>query len=184
MADEESTEQTKSTDGEGEHPSKDNSLEDDFEDLKDEYEELENQLKRTHADFQNYKKRVQRRKDERQTQAIRSLVEDLLPYLDNQELTLDEADDYESLRESIELNHEQLLDILNDHGLEPIKTDGKFDPKRHEATLTRDTNDETKHNHVIDELRRGYKLGDNVIRHAQVSIAQHNESASEEETNE
>jgi molecular chaperone GrpE len=166
------------------------SLEDDFEELQDEYEQLQNQLKRTHADFQNYKKRVHRRKEQRQQQAVRSLVEDLLPYLDNQDLTLQEADDYESLRESVELNHDQLLNVLNDHGLTVIDTNGQFDPQRHEATLTKQTNDESKHNHVVDELRKGYKLGDTVIRHAQVSIAQyqdndntndqHNESSKEE----
>ena len=167
--------------------SDENSLEDDFEALQDEYEQLQGQLKRTHADFQNYKKRVEQRREHRKTQAIRSLIEDLLPYLDNQDLALKEADDYESLKESIELNHDQLHDILNDHGLTTINTDGSFDPQQHEATLTRDTNNEDEHNHVIDELRKGYKLGDNVIRHAQVTIAQYNEptnESSKEEHNE
>jgi molecular chaperone GrpE len=183
----EQTDQTKANDNEEDEENK--SLEDDFNELQEEYEELENQLKRTHADFQNYKKRVQRRKEQRQRQAIRSLIEDLLPYLDNQELTLNEANDYESLRESVELNHDQLLNILEDHGLQDIQTTGRFDPQRHEATLTKDTDDEDKHNHIINELRKGYKLGDHVLRHAQVSIARHNNddtntSTSKEETNE
>ena len=185
----EQTDQTKANDNEEDEENK--SLEDDFNELQQEYEELENQLRRTHADFQNYKKRVQRRKEQRQQQAIRSLIEDLLPYLDNQELTLNEANDYESLRESVELNHDQLLNILEDHGLQDIQTTGRFDPQRHEATLTKDTDDEDKHNHIINELRKGYKLGDHVLRHAQVSIARHNNDTdtnestqSKEETNE
>lgn len=182
MADD--TEQSNSSQDTKEDQGKDDSIEDDFEALQQEYEELEEKLKRTHADFQNYKKRVKRRREQRENQAIRSLVNDLLPYLDNQELTLQEADDYESLRESVELNHNQLLDILQDHGLQEIDTDGAFNPALHEATLTKQTNDESKHNHVVDELRKGYKLDDNVLRHAQVTIAQYQEQAKETTTNE
>lgn len=150
-------------------------LDKDLDELQSEYKDLKATLQRTHADFQNYKKRVQERQETQKKQVLRSLMKDLLPYLDNQELLLNQEADAETLRESLANNQDQLLDILKDYGLEPIPEQKGFDPSIHEAVLTEPVEDEEKHNTVQSHLRTGYKLGEHILRHEQVKIARHEE---------
>ena len=134
--------------------------------------ELKDLLLRKAADFENYKKRIERERSEVTRFAAAGLVDDLLPVLDNFEhaLKADEADggDY---RKGVEMIFRQLLDVLNRHGLEPIPSAGRqFDPEVHEAVYHEPVAGQEE-GVVLEEIQRGYKLGGRVLRPAKVKVA-------------
>jgi len=129
-------------------------------------------LKRLKAEFENYRKRMVREQTGMIERASASVVERLLPILDNFELALMAADrtkDYESMVRGVEMVYGELLEVLKREGLERIESLNKpFDPELHEAVMHAEgEGDEIV---VLDEMRPGYKLGGRVIRPAMVKV--------------
>jgi molecular chaperone GrpE len=136
---------------------------------------LYDQLLRRQAEFENYRKRVERERMESHHKARADLLVELLPVLDNFERALASLQtsgaDAAGLRHGVELIHRQFKDALTKFGLQPVEALGQtFDPHLHEA-VTIEPTDEHKENTVIEEFERGYKLGDRLLRPAKVKVA-------------
>ena len=136
---------------------------------------LYDQLLRRQAEFENYRKRVERERTEDRHKARADLLVELLPVMDNFERALTSLQgsgaDAAGLRHGVELIHRQLKDALTKFGLQPVEALGQtFDPHLHEA-VTIEATDEHKENTVIEEFERGYKLGDRLLRPAKVKVA-------------
>ena len=128
-------------------------------------------LLRLAADFENYKKRVAREREEYVAHANERLVKDLLPILDDLERALAAAEQHEEaqLEEGVRLVHRALAQLLQRNGVKEIATDGKFDPHVHEALLSQPS--EAEEGSVLDVVQKGYTLADRVVRPARVVIA-------------
>ena len=142
--------------------------------LRNENSEMKDQRLRKLAEFDNYKKRIKREYGEMISQANSSIIQNLLPVVDDLERSLDqEIDDNgkEEFRKGIELIYLKLTKILDDAGLTAIESNGKeFDPEIHDAMMQIENND-VPSNHVIDTLEKGYCLNERIIRHAKVSVS-------------
>ena len=138
---------------------------------RDEYRDL---LLRKQAEFDNFKKRVERDRAEANRQAERILIVALLPLLDDFERALGASTDagaVEAFRAGIELIHRQLLEILRKRGVTSIDTAGaRFDPNLHEAVAYQ-ASEGREDGDVIDELRRGYLFHEKLLRAAMVRVA-------------
>lgn len=137
---------------------------------RDDYREL---LLRQTAEFDNYRKRIERERAEVSQAAAIDLIEELLPLIDDLERALEIGADTEAAayRAGVELIHTQLLEVLGKRGVTPIETTGEdFDPRVHEA-LTHEVSPEHRGGAVIDELRRGYTVGGRLLRPALVKVA-------------
>ena len=139
-------------------------------------EENWDRLLRTTADFDNFKKRAAREKIEATQYANISLIQKLLPVLDNFEMALAAAqtapaDKLASFQSGIVMIQQQLKNTLAETGLEEIDTTGKpFDPNFHEAVSEQESAS-TPEGHVLQQLRKGYKLKDRLLRPATVIVA-------------
>ena len=129
---------------------------------------------RTAADFDNYRKRAAREKEDAIRYANSSLLEGLLPVVDNFELGLDaarSAPDASAILQGLDMVSRQLRDFLANSGLEEIKTEGaEFDPNVMEA-VGHEPDDKTAENRVLRQTRRGYKLRDRLLRPASVIVS-------------
>jgi molecular chaperone GrpE len=129
---------------------------------------------RSQADFENYKKRCAREKDEAVKYANRSLLERLVAIVDNFELGLDAAREQgedSSVYSGLSLVLKQLTDFLAENGLLPIEAVGeKFDPNFHEA-IAHEPSDEAPEGTVIRQTRRGYRFKDRLLRPATVVVS-------------
>ena len=126
--------------------------------------ELTKTLQFLQADFENYRKRVERDNADFKKYATKQLLVEIIPVLDNFGHALKTVDD-----EGVRLIHMQLMGILEKYGLKEIECLGKkFDPKLHEALLQEDSDKEA--NIVLDVLQKGYIVGDAVLRPARVKI--------------
>jgi molecular chaperone GrpE len=136
---------------------------------RDEYYDL---LLRTRAEFDNYRKRIERGRQEWAETAAADLLKDLLPLVDDLERALStETSDADAYRRGVELIHRQLLDLLRKRGVRPIDTVGAdFDPHVHQAVVQEEAPGR-RDGEIIDELRRGYMLGDRLLRPAMVKVA-------------
>jgi len=132
------------------------------------------QLIRLQADFENFKKRTIRERNETYRRANEDIMEELLPVMDHMELAMDAAaqhDADEGIVEGFRLVSEQLRAALGKFGLTPIDaTDAEFDHNLHEA-ISQLPSPDVPENHVIAMTRRGYKLGDYLLRAAQVVVS-------------
>ena len=137
----------------------------------DEVAALEDRLLRLAADFENFKKRAARDREEYVTLANERLIGELLPILDDLERALVAAAEHEEaqLEDGVRLVHRSLAALLERHGVQAIETDGMFDPHVHEALLTQPS--EAEEGSVIDVIQKGYKLGERVVRPARVVVA-------------
>jgi len=142
------------------------------------------QYLRALADFDNYRKRVERDAEQSRRLALERLITDLLPVLDNFERAVQavggerEAD---SVRTGMELIHRQLRDALCKHGLEEYSCVGaEFDPRRAEAVSFTHT-DEHKPGTVVSETCKGYSCGERVLRPAKVVVAKEPERSQKSE---
>jgi len=136
---------------------------------------LYDQLLRRHAEFDNYRKRVERERAETYQRGRDDVLLQFLPVVDNFERALTSLEtsegDAEALRHGVELIHRQFKDALSKFGLEPVEAVGQaFDPHVHEAVTTEAT-DKHEENTVIEEFQRGYKIGDRLLRPAKVKVA-------------
>ena len=136
-------------------------------------QDLTDTLKRTQAEFENYKKRVNREWSERSKLAGERIVGDLLAVLDTFDKALertDRADDVTSRSDGLEGIHKQLLQILQRAGLKEIDTRAPFDPFMHEA-LMREERDDGDDGTILEVFQRGYIMGPKVIRTAKVKVS-------------
>lgn len=148
------------------------SLQKELAEQRQEAEDYKNRWVRLQADFDNFRKRVQREKEELVKYASAQLCESLLPVLDNFQFALAAKDEQpEKVAEGVELIQRQLEEVLEKEGLTPVPTVGEeFNPALHEAVLVEESADYPE-NTVMEELRRGYLLNDRLIRPAMVKVA-------------
>jgi molecular chaperone GrpE len=132
---------------------------------------LEDRLLRLAADFDNYKKRAAREREQYVALANERIVTELLSILDDLERALVAAAEHEEaqLEEGVRLVHRSLASLLERHGVRAIEADGKFDPHVHEALLTQPS--EAEEGSVLDVIQKGYRLGERVVRPARVVVA-------------
>lgn len=141
-----------------------------------------NNFLRTTADFDNFKKRVARERQDLIRYASDGLMQKLIPVLDNFEAALAaagnaEGDAAKSLQAGVAMIHQQLRTALADSGLKEIDAAGRpFDPNFHEA-VAQEASDALPEGHVVRQLRRGYQLHDRLLRPASVIVAKKPESA-------
>jgi molecular chaperone GrpE len=141
--------------------------------LRREKDALQDRLLRTAAEFDNYRKRVDRDRRDQADSAIADAIEDLLPIIDNLERALDApaGPDSEGFRKGVELIHQQMMDLLKRRGVKPITPVGAdFDPRVHHA-VAQEASADHREGEVMEELRRGYMLGERVLRPAMVKVA-------------
>ena len=142
--------------------------------LQKKYEELNNQYIRLAADFDNYRKRQAQERESLLKYGAENTLKKIVEVLDNFERGAkanETIEDCEKVKESFNLVHKQLLDVLSKAGLEVIEAEGKeFDPNFHEAVMQTPTSEHPEGT-VINELQKGYKIGDKVLRAALVNVA-------------
>jgi len=131
-------------------------------------------LLRKTAEFDNYRKRVERERREQADRVVTDLLSDLLSVVDDFEraLEVDAEDDRDSAyRKGVELIYAKLQDLLRKRGVQPIEALGEdFDPNLHQAVVHEES-PEHREGEVIGELQRGYMLGDRLLRPAMVKVA-------------
>ena len=127
---------------------------------------------RIQAEFENYRKRSEKQQQEFREYALADAMKTLLPILDSLDRALNtKAASLEDFHAGIELIDKQFHDALAKLGVQPVAAEGEpFDPNLHQAIQMVDT-EEVEDNHVIDELQRGYKLKDRLLRPAMVRVA-------------
>ena len=129
-------------------------------------------LQRIQADFDNFRRRNASIRLDSYEEGKRDTVKELLPALDNLERALDAIPaENASLREGIAMVQRQMLDSLKKLGLEEIEDDCKFDPNKHEAVM-REKVDGKESGEIVVVFQKGYRMGDRVIRHCMVKVAE------------
>jgi molecular chaperone GrpE len=137
---------------------------------RDEFRDL---LLRTTAEFDNFRKRTERERQMLEDTAAENLIHELLPLVDDLEraLSADPGEGTDAYRKGVELIHRRLLDILKRRGVEPIEALGaEFDPHVHQAVSYEHAPDRND-GEIVEEFRRGYKLGDRLLRPSMVKVA-------------
>jgi molecular chaperone GrpE len=147
--------------------------------LADERQDLVDKLARRSADFDNFRKRTERERSETYSRALAEVVRRLLPVLDNLQRALDaervfgvkESEEFRHFLQGVELINRQLGGVLESLGVEAVPTVGElFDPHVHEAVATEETA-EVEPDTITQEMQRGYRLGDKLLRPAMVKVA-------------
>jgi len=150
-----------------------------LEQLKTERDQLLDRLARLQAEFENARKRAERERQEFRDYAVGNVVEQFLPVLDNFELALKATGSAEQLRSGVELIVKQMEEILRQLQVQAVPAVGaEFDPRHHEALGTVERED-LPDQHVAEEVRRGYKLRDRLLRPALVRVASNPKQTSE-----
>jgi molecular chaperone GrpE len=140
------------------------------EDIKKQLNEYKDILQRLQAEFENYRKRTEKEREELTKYGNKELIVKLLPVVDNFELAFNNQKDKENFIKGIELIYAQFNEILEKEGVQKIKVLGeKFNPELHEALL-QETSDKPEGT-VTEELQSGYKFHDKVIRFAKVKVS-------------
>ena len=141
--------------------------------------EAQEAVARRQADFENYRKRIERERGETHNRVVAEAARKLLPVVDNLARALDsersveasESKEFRHFLHGVELISKQLNDVLESFGVQPIASVGeRFDPHVHEAVVT-EPSDEHEPDTVIEEMARGYRLGDRLLRPAMVKVA-------------
>ena len=138
-----------------------------------EEQQPDDRLLRLAADFENYKKRAAREREEYVARANERLLKELLPILDDLERALAAAERHEEgqLEDGVRLTYKSLASLLERNGVQEIDAAGKFDPHVHEALLQQPAEDKESGD-VIDVIQKGYTLGGRVVRPARVIVAE------------
>jgi len=139
--------------------------------------ELTDDLKRLQAEFDNYKKRMEREWSDKVRLANQRLITDLLAVLDSFDKALEDArknSSPESLKSGLGKLHKQFLQTLQREGLKEIKAEGKFDPFMHEAIM-REEHEEIDDGKILEVFQKGYTLGNKPIRPTRVKVAKKKE---------
>jgi molecular chaperone GrpE len=141
--------------------------------------ELQETLARRQADFENYRKRIERERGETYNRVVGDVVSQLLPVIDNLRRALDaeatmeatESEEFRHFLHGVELIDKQLRNVLEGLGVQPVEAVGQpFDPHIHEAVAT-EPSDDYEPDTVVQELVRGYRLGEKLLRPAIVKVA-------------
>jgi molecular chaperone GrpE len=144
--------------------------------IKAERDSLLDRLARLQAEFENARKRSAKEQQDFREYAVMDAMKSLLPILDSFERALQAGADSSEFRNGVELIHKQLQDALVKQGLRPIPAKGEpFDPHLHQAIEMVDTTEAEDH-HVLEELQRGYKLKDRLLRPSMVKVARNPKS--------
>jgi molecular chaperone GrpE len=147
--------------------------------LESEVKELRESLARRQADFENYRKRMERERSETYNRVVADIATKLLPVLDNLKRALEteasveasESDEFRHFLSGVDLIYKQLNGVLDAFGVKPVPAEGEhFNPHIHEAVVTESTDDHEPDT-VVQEIVRGYRLGDKLIRPALVKVA-------------
>ncbi|MGC1423157.1 MAG: nucleotide exchange factor GrpE [Terracidiphilus sp.] len=147
--------------------------------LKKERDQLIDRLARLQAEFENARKRADKEKADFKDFAIGSVVEQFLPVLDNFELALKSTGSLDQLRTGVELIVKQMEEILRGLQVQPVATVGEeFDPRHHEAMGSVERED-LPDQHVAEEIRRGYRLREKLLRPALVRVVSNSKQTSE-----
>ncbi len=142
-----------------------------YDDLKIEYDDLNDRYKRILAEFENYKKRSQKEKDGIYGMITGDVVATMLPIMDNLQKASEAKTEDSSYQDGVKLVARQFSEALKSLGLEEIETIGqRFNPEFHEAVSH--VEDQTKgEQEIVEEYRKGYKIGNKVVRHSMVIVA-------------
>jgi molecular chaperone GrpE len=141
--------------------------------------ELKDSLARRQADFENYRKRMERERSDTYNRVVADIAAKLLPVLDNLKRALDteasieasESDEFRHFLSGVDLIYKQLNGVLDALGVKPVVAEGEqFDPHLHEAVVTEAT-DDYEPDTVMQEIVRGFRIGDKLIRPALVKVA-------------
>lgn len=141
--------------------------------------EAQEGIARRQADFENYRKRIERERTEAHNRVVADVARKLLPVVDNLGRALDaektvessESREFRHFLHGVQLISKQLNDVLESLGIQPIASVGeRFDPHIHEAVVT-EPSDEYEPDTVTEELARGYRIGDRLLRPAMVKVA-------------
>lgn len=136
-----------------------------------EYNELDDRFKRMLAEFENYKKRSQKEKDSIYGMITGDVVATMLPIMDNLEKAVDAKTEDTAYQDGVKLVARQFQDALKRLGLEEIEAVGtRFDPEFHEA-VSHIEDPEKGEQEIVQEYRKGYKIGNKVVRHSMVIVA-------------
>ena len=142
--------------------------------LQEKFDTLNQQYLRLAADFDNYRKRQEQERENLIKYGTENALKGMLEVLDNFERgqkALEKVEDCQKVKESFDLVHKQVFDTLSKLGLEEIKAIGEeFDPNFHEAVMQTPTSEHPE-NSIINELQKGYKYGDKVLRPTLVNVA-------------
>ncbi|HEX7893771.1 MAG TPA: nucleotide exchange factor GrpE [Terriglobales bacterium] len=139
--------------------------------LRAERDTLLDRLARMQAEFDNARKRSAKEQQDYRDYALADVVKTLLPVMDSFDRALQSSPEKSEFHAGVELIHKQLQAALAKIGVQPVAAKGQpFDPRFHEAIKMVDT-EEAKDHEVLDELQRGYKLKDRLVRPAMVRVA-------------
>jgi molecular chaperone GrpE len=142
-------------------------------DLQRERDDFKDRWLRKSAEFDNYRKRIERERREQADQAVVGLLQDLLPVVDDfdRALTVDAGEGGAAYRKGVELIHGKLHDLLRRYGVTPIDALGTdFDPNLHQAVV-HEVSPEHREGEVMSELQKGYMIKDRLLRPAMVKVA-------------
>jgi molecular chaperone GrpE len=142
-------------------------------DLQRERDDFKDRWLRKSAEFDNYRKRIERERREQADQAVVGLLQDVLPVVDDfdRALTVDAGEGGTAYRKGVELIHGKLHDLLRRYGVTPIDALGAdFDPNLHQAVV-HEASPEHREGEVISELQKGYMIKDRLLRPAMVKVA-------------
>jgi molecular chaperone GrpE len=147
--------------------------------LKKERDQLKDRLARLQAEFENARKRAEKEKADFRDFALGSVVEQFLPVLDNFELALKSTGSLDQLRAGVELIVKQMEEVLRGLQVQPVAAVGEeFDPRHHEAMGSVERED-LPDQHVAEEIRRGYRLREKLLRPALVRVVSNPKQTSE-----
>jgi molecular chaperone GrpE len=144
-----------------------------LETLRREKDALQDRLLRTAAEFDNYRKRVERDRREQAEALTADALSDLLPIIDDLERALKapSGGDVDAFRKGVELIHRQMTELLRKRGVKTVDAVGAdFDPRYHQAVVQESSPDH-REGEVMEEFARGYMLGDRLLRPAMVKVA-------------
>ena len=140
-------------------------------DIEKELDELNDRYKRLFAEFENYKKRNMKERESLRNMLTSDIMMSILPIIDNLEKAISTGTKDKAYAEGIKLVLKQLKDVLSSKGVEEIKALGEtFDPELHEA-VSSIQDDNLGEKEIAQEYRKGYKIGNRVIRHSMVVVA-------------
>lgn len=147
----------------------------DFVAMAEERDAMRGDLQRVAADFENYKRRAARDREQASAAAESRLLGELLTVIDDTERAIDHAGKDETPKESVidglRTVHSRLSAVVGSHGLTRIDTSGTFDPNLHEAMMVQPAPDGQPDDTILQELQSGWALGERVLRHARVIVA-------------
>ena len=135
------------------------------------YNDVNEKYMRTLAEYDNYRKRTIKEKESIYPEAKAVVIEKFLPVMDNFQRAIDSAENKDGFYEGVVMLKKQMDDVLTALGVEEIKSVGEtFNPELHNAVMHIDE-EEQGENVIVEEFQKGYKIGDRVVRHSMVKVA-------------